>query len=255
MQAYGPVQPIARRARVGAMSIYYETFGAGPPLVLLHGLSGSTRWWQRNVEQLGRQFHVHIPDLAGFGQSRSATPFVLAEAARQVARWMDQAGLARASIAGHSMGGLIAAELAADAPERVAKLVLVDSAGLSFDSAGMPPVGELLPALRYLPAAFIPPLLGDMRRAGLRTLMRATRALATHDIRAKLAQIRAPTLIVWGRYDPLIPLTVGRALARELPRASLAVIDHAGHNPMWDQPAAFNRLLSQFLLSRPAAGR
>lgn len=166
MQAYGPVQPIARRARVGAMSIYYETFGAGPPLVLLHGLSGSTRWWQRNVEQLGRQFHVHIPDLAGFGQSRSTTPFVLAEAARQVARWMDQAGLARASIAGHSMGGLIAAELAADAPGGACKLVLVElgraQLRLGRDAAG----GRAAAGAALLPAAFIPPLLGDLAGPG-----------------------------------------------------------------------------------------
>ncbi|HNP73583.1 MAG TPA: alpha/beta fold hydrolase [Kouleothrix sp.] len=252
MQAYGHTQPIARRARVGAASIYYETHGSGAPLVLLHGFSGSTRWWGRNVAALARQFQVYIPDLAGFGQSRSAVPFELADAARHVARWMDQAGLERASMVGHSMGGLIAAELAADAPERVARLVLVDSAGLGFDASDVPPVSELLPALRYLPTAFIPPLLGDMRRAGLRTLVRASRALATYDIRAKLAAIRAPALIVWGRYDPMIPLAVGRALARELPHARLAVIDAAGHNPMWDQPAAFNRLLCQFLAHEPA---
>src|SRR5262245_44334445 len=122
-----------RRAQVGPAVIHYQVAGAGEPLVLVHGLSGSSRWWGRNIGALARHFQVYMIDLIGFGASRNRHPFVLAEAAGHLIRWMDQLGIARASFVGHSMGGFISAELAADAPARVERLVLVDAAAMPFE--------------------------------------------------------------------------------------------------------------------------
>src|SRR4051794_15736656 len=123
-----------RRAEIRSATIAYEVAGAGPPMVLVHGLSGSSRWWRRNIGALTPYRRVYAIDLIGFGASRTRYPFALAEAAGYLTRWLDQLELARVSLVGHSMGGLIAAELAADAPERVDRLVLVDPAVLPLDT-------------------------------------------------------------------------------------------------------------------------
>src|SRR6185436_4249135 len=108
-----------RRAKVGPATIAYEVAGSGPPVVLVHGLSGSSRWWRRNIGSLMPHRRVYVVDLIGFGASRARHPFALAEAAGYLIQWLDQLDLERVSLVGHSMGGLIAAELAADAPDRV----------------------------------------------------------------------------------------------------------------------------------------
>src|SRR5437762_14159556 len=99
-----------RRAKIGPATIAYGVAGIGPPVVLVHGLSGSSRWWQRNIGALTPQRRVYLIDLIGFGASRARHPFVLAEAAGYLTQWLDQLELERVSLVGHSMGGLIAAE-------------------------------------------------------------------------------------------------------------------------------------------------
>src|SRR3954447_23730232 len=94
-----------RRVRLGPATIAYEVAGAGPPVVLVHGLSGSSRWWRRNIGALTPHRRVYVVDLIGFGASRTRAPFVLAEAAGSLTRWMDQLELERVSLVGHSMGG------------------------------------------------------------------------------------------------------------------------------------------------------
>lgn len=233
--------------RVGPASVYCERAGRGEPLILLHGLSGSSRWWARNIHELAQHFDVHAIDLIGWGHTRCEQSFVLREAAWHLVAWMDALDIERAAVAGHSMGGFIAADLAADYPDRVSSLVLVDAAALTFDAAGWPAAGEVLQALRYLPGALIQPLLLGALQAGPRTIFRAARELLGADIRRKLAAIAAPTLVVWGAHDPLIPLSVGRRLCQLLPAATLAIVEDAGHNPMWEQPRVFNRLVADFL--------
>src|SRR5918992_1428287 len=121
-----------RYVQVGSSTMYAEISGSGQPLILVHGLGGSTRWWARNVPALARSCRMYVLDLLGFGRSRGQR-FVLRDAAGLLVHWMDQLGLARASIVGHSMGGFIAAYIAAQFPERVERLVLVDAAALPLE--------------------------------------------------------------------------------------------------------------------------
>jgi pimeloyl-ACP methyl ester carboxylesterase len=237
-----------RRVKLGPATIAYEVAGIGPPVVLVHGLSGSSRWWRRNIGALTPYRRVYVIDLIGFGASRARHPFALAEAAGYLTQWMDYLDLERVSLVGHSMGGLIAAELAADAPERVDRLVLVDPAALPLDAHLMTHALSLLHELRYISPSFLPVLFADSLRAGPLTFWRAARGLLLADLRPKLALIRAPTLVIWGEHDALVPLAFAQQLAQYLRYDELVVIKGAGHVPMWDRPQEFNRALTKFLL-------
>jgi pimeloyl-ACP methyl ester carboxylesterase len=236
-----------RRAKVGPATIAYKVAGDGPPIVLVHGLSGSSRWWRRNIGTLTPHRRVYMVDLIGFGASRARHPFVLAEAAGYLIQWLDQLELERVSLVGHSMGGLIAAELAADVPGRVERLVLVDPAALPLNPRLAIHALSLLHELRTISPSFLPVLLADTLRAGPLTMWRAARALMLADLRPKLAQIRAPTLVIWGERDALVPLAFAQQLSEHLRYEQLVVIKGAGHVPMWDRPQEFNRVLIEFL--------
>lgn len=236
-----------KRIRVGPARIYYQEIGEGPPVILIHGLAGSSRWWKRNIEALAEHFHVYVVDLIGFGQSKGRHKFVLDEAAGYLRDWMDRLGLDEANIIGHSMGGVIAIDMAARFPERVHRLVLVDAATFTFEHTLIQNAMGLAKTLWYLPLGFIPLLVTDALRAGPWTLWKAGRELLTTDITTALRQVSVPVLIVWGERDTTVPIDIGEHLREELPGAELVVIEKAGHNPMWDRPEAFNQIVISFL--------
>ena len=120
-------------AAMGPASIFYRVEGEGPPVILIHGLAASSRWWTRNIKHLARSHRVYALDLIGFGASRGHLPFNLEDGSGHLASWMDSLGIERASIIGHSMGGFIGASLAADFPEHVDRLMLVGAAALPLN--------------------------------------------------------------------------------------------------------------------------
>jgi pimeloyl-ACP methyl ester carboxylesterase len=227
--------------------LYSEKYGTGDPLVLIHGLGGSGRWWERNTDALVKQFQVHSIDLLGCGKSAVQGRFVLREAAQHVKHWMEAHHLRRAHVVGHSMGGFVAAELAADYPEMVEKLVLVDAALLPPEQMTRPNMCEVVESLRNLPKNFGPTRLSDILTMGLENVVIAAQAMMQTDIRQKLLAIKASTLIIWGQQDVMVPISVGKSLARYLPTKKFVVINRAGHCPMWDRPDVFNRVVSNFL--------
>jgi pimeloyl-ACP methyl ester carboxylesterase len=231
----------------GTVVHFRETATDGPPLVLVHGLSGSTRWWSRNLDVLGKRFHVYAIDLPGFGDNRRWCRFSLADAHTHLSAWMDAIGLARASIIGHSMGGLIAANLALSDPPRIDRLILVD-APIIPDSRNWLRFGVHFAASTLkLPLGFVPMLMADALRAGPFTLGRASRAIRQLNQPPPLQDITAPTLVLWGEHDRMFPPDYGQHVAAALPHASFALIEGAGHNAMWDRPGEFNRLVLDFL--------
>jgi pimeloyl-ACP methyl ester carboxylesterase len=242
--------PELRQTRVGEFRIHSEHMGAGPPVVLLHGLSGSRRWWRFTAPVLARRFRVHIPELVGFGGSRGAgrQPDV-GEMAAVLAAWLEDIGDGPVRIVGHSMGGQIALHLAAEQrmPDR---LVLVGASGLPRPlplSEGARLVAAALPPRRWGAPTFMPTVAVDALRAGPLALLRATRYLLSDDVRPLLPRITCPTLLVWGELDPLIPVAHGEAMARAIPGSRLVVLKDAAHNAMADRPAEFNRLVLDFL--------
>src|SRR5215218_3298080 len=92
-------------------ALAYEVSGIGPPLILLHGLSGSSHWWSRNVPAFARSFRTYTIDLPGFGESRLLRWSRLDNIADQVADWLTDKDLSQVHVAGHSLGGAVAARL------------------------------------------------------------------------------------------------------------------------------------------------
>jgi pimeloyl-ACP methyl ester carboxylesterase len=236
-----------RSVKVGSAAIAYRVAGNGPPVILVHGLAGSSRWWARNITHLAQSFQVYAIDLIGFGESRGRRPFNLDEAADHVANWMDSLGITRASLIGHSMGGFIVANLAADFPGHVERLTLVGAAAVPLNRRF--PWQTLGPVRGLFDMSFtsFSLLLTDAYRAGPATIWKAARDLGTADITDKLSSIQAPTLVIWGEHDPIIPLRAGKRITGILPNAELVVIRDAGHNVMWDRPEAFNQAVMDFL--------
>lgn len=234
----------------GRAALAYQVHGSGPPLLLIHGLAGSGRWWAKNVDALSKHFRVYVIDLIGFGSSRIRSygnRFALNEATDVLIAFMDRLDIERASLMGHSMGGHIAATLTARAPERIDRLILVDAAALPIRRGTARHLVSLVVAIFRFPLRFLPVLLLDSFRAGLRTIWRAGRELLVSDIRAEVAQIRTPTLVVWGGRDTIVPRSLGQQLADSVPGAEMLVIEGAGHNPMWERPDIFNRAVLRFL--------
>ncbi len=236
--------------RIGRYRIHALHTGDGPPLVLLHGLSGSARWWRSNVPALAQHFRTHTPDLVGFGQSRtwSAQPSI-AEMAELMVQWLAFNEIERASIIGHSMGGQVAIHIAAKWPARVDKLVLVSAAGIPREltlSAITRFVAEIVPPRGWGKPTFLPTVAADALRAGPRSLLGAANRLLRDDVRPLLEKISAPTLLVWGRLDPLTPIAQGQHMAESIHGARMLIFDDAAHMPMVDAPDRFNREVLQF---------
>lgn len=251
-------EPPGRRVvtRIGDHEVHSVEYGAGERvLLLLHGLSGSSRWWARNVAELSRDCRVVVPDLIGFGRSRPAGRLPkLQEVAALMAEWVEVAGLGATTLVGHSMGGQISVHLAARAPERFDRLVLIDSAGIPrrmTPRALLRFAAEVGPLWRWGDPSFLPVIAGDAFTAGPRVLLRAIHNILVDDVRPLLPGIRLPTLIIWGERDTLVPLADAWEFRRLIPESRLAVLRGAAHNPMVDRPSDFNRLLLRFLDGEP----
>jgi pimeloyl-ACP methyl ester carboxylesterase len=210
--------------------------GSGPPLLLVHGLSGSWRWWSGVLDALAETREVHVLDV-------SAPP---ARAAEALLAWADDAGLEHFGLVGHSLGGAIAARVAATT-DRVSELVLVSPVGMP---AGRSLLGYGLPlaaALRTSSPSFLRTLSLDAARWGVPRLLAGALYATRADVREEARAIRAPALLVWGARDPLVPPALATAWRRAIPHARLVTIAGAGHVPMVERPAEFASAVRGFL--------
>lgn len=232
--------------RQGAASLNYTRSGQGRPVVLIHGLSGSKRWWRHNVQALSRAFTVYVLDLSGYGTARRQPALGVRAAADLVAAWLQAEHLQDVALVGHSMGGQIALHVALRLPEQVGALVLVGASGLLV-STPLRRMAQLPRAALVSRKDFLPRILLDAARAGPRNLWSSTVDLLRDSVRDLLPLVKARTLIVWGALDPLVPVAFASVLHEAIPGAALRVFPRAGHVVMVDAAEDFNREVLAFL--------
>jgi pimeloyl-ACP methyl ester carboxylesterase len=221
-----------------------ESHGApdGPPLLFLHGLASSPRCWARTLPAVERR-HTLLVDL--FDDPDQT--FAIETAGGKLADALSP-GFRSVDVVGHSLGGLVALSFAKQRPGLVRRLVLVDVPALPHPGH---PAGRALAvagAAARTDLSSIGLVLGSVLRRSPVRLISATRATLRANVEPELDAVAdVPTLLVWGERDTIVPPRVGEALARRLPSARLVVIPGAGHQPQWEEPAAFNRALTSFL--------
>lgn len=229
-------------------AVRYEASGRGRPVVLVHGLGGSARWWRSTAAELSRDRRVIVPELPGFGHGRGGRRFALRDAAPVLGGLLEHLGHERADLVGHSFGALVCMAVAATEPERVRRLVLVAP---PVRTASPRMVGNVLPVIRTLlrlPRAGALTLLSDFATKSPIALLRAAGEILALDGDPGLgAEPPVPTMVLWGSRDAIVPMGGAGWLAETLPRARVVVIRGAGHIPMIDRPDAVNRTLRRFL--------
>jgi pimeloyl-ACP methyl ester carboxylesterase len=244
--------------------VHYLEAGQGPVLILIHGLGGSASVWRDDIGLLATAYRVIALDLPGYGKSdKPKADYSVEYQAGVVKEFIEALGVDKVTLAGSSVGGWIAALAALDSPDKVSRLILVDSAGLRTEVAKTEV--PLNPATREEEKTLLLALFADKASVteGLvneqwdyRKDIRATVQAATESLKTKapfldnrLQDIKVPTLIIWGEQDKLVPLEVAERFARGIRGSKLIVIESSGHLPQVEQPKAFTRAVKGFVKS------
>lgn len=264
--------------KVAGLRIRYWDVGEGSPVLLLHGLGVSAEAWLLNVDALARRHRVLVPDLPGSGLSaKGGFAYSVEGLVKFVLDFLAATQADHVCLVGGSLGGLVALRTALDHPDHVERLVLVDSAGLGreigiwFRFASLPIIGRLasnpsersaeemllgiLSNASELPhdfaEAWTKVALGPEAMATVRAAIRAgVDALGQRKavvLRKRLAEVRAPTLIVWGSDDPIFPVTHAVEAHRLIPGSVLRIFANCLHCPPFERHNEFNELLLRFI--------
>ena len=260
--------------------------GTGPPMILLHGLSGHAETWIRNVRTLSEQYHVYALDMLGHGLSaKPAIDYTVEVLARHVLDFMDTVEAAPAVLVGQSLGGWVAGRLAVHHPDRVAALVSATGAGLQVTTEHADLARRVGSQVRDVTARATERPSRDGVRARLEWLLH-DKALVTDELvetryrvytdpefmaisgrllagatdmaaeylltRDQLERIACPTLILWTRHNPTTPWEVGQAASEVIPGADFHLMEDAGHWPQFERPDEFHRVVLGFLAKHVA---
>ncbi len=262
------------KIKVNDIQIYYEVHGEGFPLVMIMGISGNVDWWNpRMVQELSKNFKIVMFDSRGAGRTDVSTrEYTIKLFADDTAGLMDALGIPRAHVFGVSMGGAIAQELALDHPEKVEKLVLCSTScggtksvqasaevlgRFGADRSGLSPeeiCRRGIPLIcaedfikknpdfveRFVQQVLIAPISNE-------SFMRRLKAIMEFDTYDRLPQIRAPTLILHGKRDILVPPENGSILAEAIPNAKLVYFEKSAHGIIYEEMDKMIRVISDFL--------
>ena len=274
--------PVMRETRVDepifkGQAAVYEGGAANPrSVVLVHGVGdNAARDWDRLIPELVKEYHVLTFDLPGFGRSSKGNEeYTITNYARFL-RWViPQYVRGPFTLIGHSFGGSVALKYAADYPDDLERLILVDAAGILHHVVLTKNIVKLDEQNKQLPERPVNEL-NELIRSAIDTLGRDKRARTLEGIlyspllRSKVLRsdpkritalslveenyakivekVRTPTLILWGGKDTTAPVRSALVLETMLPRARLVMIPQAGHTPMLEQTASFNKLVMEEL--------
>jgi pimeloyl-ACP methyl ester carboxylesterase len=268
---------------VAGVRVYYRHAGSGPPLLLIHGVVGSSADWRNNIDALARRGSVYAIDLVNMGRSQrvGGLDAALAATAKRIVAVVDALGLAAADVVAHSHGGAVALMLAALYPARVRRLILFAPAN-PYNRSSDPVVrmfssrlgGLLAWMVPYLPVSIQRVAIGglyggaanvnDSRRqeladclrnpGSLRHVLSITRGWFVEEAKLKAALRRVkwmPTLLVWGDSDRTVSLSSGVRLKRKLRASELVVIPGGGHSVFEEAPEEANRVMLEWLERHP----
>ena len=264
-----------RVVQLGEDQVHTWVGGTGRPVVLLHGFGASTMWqWTPQAVVLAQEHRVVMPNLLWFGDSRSTrADYSIDHQVGAVIAALDELDIGEADMVGISYGGFVAQELACAHPERVRRLVIVDSPGRIYTHADyealldrydtedfarvlLPEDGDgvrTLLELAYDDPPWTPNWALRQTQATLYADNRAEQAALLHQlladseaIVARTTRIQSPVLLIWGEHDPVFPLSLGERLAQAL-GARLEVIAAARHFPNGEHVERFNEILLGFL--------
>lgn len=228
----------ALKLNVNGLRTHYLKTGSGPPVVVVHGGASDSRDWLATMNALSYRYTLYAPDLIGFGQNdRNEEGYYLSDFSDFIRGFINTLQLEKPVLVGHSFGARVCLDVALQNQEQVRKLVLIDASGLGkitrFGSSLMTFFWALRKILRR-PQPY-PKFL--VKEGDDYSQVSA----------AKLARLTAPTLLIWKRYDPYLPLSLARRAEKLIPGARLEVMPGYGHAPHKQNNAAFNRLLLDFL--------
>jgi pimeloyl-ACP methyl ester carboxylesterase len=246
--------------------VYFLEHGAGPPLLLIHGLMATGEMFAPIVEPLARRYRVIVPDLRGHGRSRALSPpYTAAQMASDLSRLLEQLGIGSTAVLGYSQGGAVAQQLALDDPQRCSRLVLACTYAFNMASIRERVEGHLVPLLLNIigmkrfaelvvstgvkqvskeRAALVARLIASQDR---RVMVSAWRAAMAFDSRPRLAEISCPTLILAGSDDAAVPLHHAHMLRDGIAGAKLVILDGADHALLWARPEQFLAITQGFL--------
>jgi len=263
--------------------VSYRRDGWGPPILLIHGVTGSSETWDDVIPFLSDRYTVIAPDLLGHGDSaKPRGDYSLGAYASGIRDLMRAIGHDSATVVGHSLGGGVAMQVAYQFPELCQRLVLVSSGGLGREvsiflrAATLPGSEWVLPLLASNGVLSAGGSVGNLLRSiGLRAgpdlqeLWKGFSSLGDAEARqAFIYTLRGivdpggqrvsardrlylaetvPTLLVWGERDPIIPVVHGYSAHEQIPDSKLEIIEGAGHFPYRDDPRRFAGILSDFI--------
>jgi pimeloyl-ACP methyl ester carboxylesterase len=267
--AYGqtPTQPVDKTIAVFGQTIHYFDLGAGPVVVLVHGLGSRKEDWMPVLEPLAQKYRLLVPDQIGFGKSdKPLLDYSVQTYVDFLNEFLRQLKVEKANLVGESLGGWISGLYAVEIGDGahlipVDRLVLVDAAGLKQDT----PVPNLNPSSLATMRGLMEAVFYDtswLNEDALRKVF--TDKLSAHDgytVRSflanpilaaerlddRLAKIKSPTLVVWGKQDKLLPMVSGERYAAGIAGAKLVSFDKCGHVPPIEKSEEFVAAVTAFL--------
>ena len=226
--------------------LYYRAYGGGSPMVLLHGFGRSGSTWQHILPYL-QNYQLIVVDIPGYGHSRFVGQWRFREVTLLLVTWLHKLKIQPVTLIGHSMGDGIAIHLTALAPELIQRLILVNAVGIPL-RRDLPThiYRAIFSSLQNLKKHSRVNFLIDITRSKPHLLCKSLLEVINIDLRAELAAITIPTLIIWGERDLRIPLSDGQALRDSLSHALFTSLPDSGYRPHFTEPEKFSRLVVEF---------
>ncbi len=243
----------SKRVRVNGLSIHYKTSmdaqtSNKPVIILIHGLVVSCRYLLPTARQLAQDYAVYVPDFPGYGWSSKPRHVLnMEELADVLASWMDVMGIKQASLLGNSMGCQIIAQFALRYPERLERAILVEPTMDPQARTARQEIGRWLVNVPFEPISLFPIVLLDFLQIGLPRFVRTFRYALLDRIEEHLPLMLAPTLVVRGTRDPVVPQRWAEEATALLPQGRLVIIDRAAHDVNYNSPEKLVEAVQQFL--------